>query len=88
MAVAISSRGEQLLCIGDTPLHPINLEQPDWYAAVDLDPELIAATKRRLFDRAATEKAMVFGAHFPPPSLGHVIEKEEAWQWEPIERRG
>lgn len=88
MAVAISSGGEQLLCIGDTPLHPINLEQPDWYAAVDLDPALIATTKRRLFDRAATEKAMVFGAHFPSPSLGHVIQKGEGWQWQPIETRG
>ena len=34
MALAIFSGGEQLLCISDVALHPIHLEQPDWYAAV------------------------------------------------------
>jgi len=44
IAVAISSGGEQLLCISDAAIHPIHLEQPDWYAAVDLNPEQIATT--------------------------------------------
>lgn len=85
MAVAISSGGEKLLCISDTPIHPINLEQPDWYAAVDLNPEQIVTTKRRLFDRAAAEKALVHAFHFPFPGLGHIIEKGDAWQWQPFE---
>ena len=88
MAVAISSAGEQLLYTSDTALHPIHLEQPDWYAAVDLDPEQTVTTKRRLFDRAAAEKALVFASHFPFPSLGHVIQKGEGWQWQPIETTG
>ena len=57
LALEISSEGEQLLCISDVALHPIHLECPDWYAAVDLDPEQIVTTRRRLFSRAATEKA-------------------------------
>ncbi|MCJ7574273.1 MBL fold metallo-hydrolase, partial [Candidatus Bathyarchaeota archaeon] len=32
MALAISSGGEQLLCISDAWLHPIHLESPDWCA--------------------------------------------------------
>ena len=35
MALTISSEGEQLLCVSDTVLHPIHLEQPSWYAAID-----------------------------------------------------
>ena len=85
MALAISSGGEKLLCISDTPIHPINLEQPDWYAAVDLNPEQIVTTKRRLFDRAVAEKALVHAFHFPFPGLGHIIQKGDAWQWQPIE---
>ncbi len=34
MALTIFSGGEQLLCISNVALHPIHLEQPDWYAAV------------------------------------------------------
>ena len=88
IAVAISSESEQLLCISDVALHPIHLEQPDWYAAVDLNPEQIVTTRRRLFDRAVTDKALVFAFHFPFPSLGHVIQKGEGWQWQPIETMG
>ncbi len=77
MALAISSEGEQLLCVSDTVLHPIHLEQPDWYAAVDLDPGLVEASRRRILNKAATEKALVIAFHFPFPGLGHVVRKRE-----------
>jgi len=84
MALAISSEGEQLLCVSDTVLHPIHLEQPDWYAAVDLDPGQVEDTRRRILAKAANEKALVVAFHFPFPGLGHVIPKGDAWQWQPI----
>jgi len=86
MAVSISSGDEQLLYIGDTVLYPLHLEYPDWIPIYDILPEKAAASKHRIFDRAAAEKAWVIGQHFPPfPSLGHVIKKGEGWQWQPIE---
>ncbi len=88
LALQITSEGEQLLCISDGALHPIHLECPDWYAAVDLDPEQLVTTRRRLFSRAATEKALVFAFHFPFPGLGKVIQKGDSWQWQPIETKG
>jgi glyoxylase-like metal-dependent hydrolase (beta-lactamase superfamily II) len=84
MALAISSEGEQLLCVSDTVLHPIHLEQPDWYAAVDLDPGQVKDTRRRILAEATNEKALVVAFHFPFPGLGHVIPKGDAWQWQPI----
>jgi glyoxylase-like metal-dependent hydrolase (beta-lactamase superfamily II) len=63
IAVAISSGSEQLLCISEAAIHPIHLEQHGWYAAVDLNPEQIATTRRRLFDRASTERASVYALH-------------------------
>jgi len=85
MAVAVSSGEEQLLCLSDTVLHPIHLAQPGWYAGVDFVPEQIATTRRRLLNRAATEKALVLAFHFPFPGLGHIIQKGERWEWQPIE---
>jgi len=85
MALAISSGNEQLLCISDAVLHPIHLEQPDWYAGVDFAPDQTVATRRRLLNRAATERALVLAFHFPFPGLGYVIQKGQAWQWQPIE---
>lgn len=84
MALAISSGGEQLLYISDTVLHPIHLEQPEWCAAVDFAPDQVVATRRCILNRAAAEKALVLAFHFPFPGLGHIVQKGEAWQWQPI----
>jgi len=70
-------------------LYPLHLEHPDWIPIYDILPEKAAASKRRIFNRTAAEKAWVIGQHFPPfPSLGHVIKKGEGWQWQPIETTG
>jgi glyoxylase-like metal-dependent hydrolase (beta-lactamase superfamily II) len=84
MALAISSGGEQLLCISDTALHPIQLEQPEWCAVFDVTPDQTVATRRRILNRAATEKALVIAFHFPFPGLGHIVQKGEEWKWQPI----
>jgi glyoxylase-like metal-dependent hydrolase (beta-lactamase superfamily II) len=86
MVVSISSVGEQLLYIGDTVLHPLHLEHPDWTPVYDILPEQAAASKRRIFDLVAREKWLVIGQHFPPfPSLGYVVKKGAGWQWRPIQ---
>jgi len=88
MALEISSGGEKLLCISDTVLHPIHLEYPEWYAAVDFAPKQVVTTRRKLLNRAETEKALTFAFHFPFPGLGYVIKKGKGWQWQPIELIG
>ena len=86
MVASISSGDEQLLYIGDAVLHPLHLEHPDWGPIYDFAPWQAAASKRRIFDRAAVEKSLVMGQHFPPfPSLGTVVKRGEGWQWQPIE---
>ena len=85
MALEISSEGEQLLCISDAALHPIQLEHPEWYAVVDFTPDQVVATRWRLLNRAAAQKALVLAFHFPFPGLGRIIQKGEGWQWQPME---
>jgi glyoxylase-like metal-dependent hydrolase (beta-lactamase superfamily II) len=89
MVVSISSGDERLLYIGDTVLYPLHLEYPDWVPIYDIVPEKAAASKRRIFNLAAEEKALVIGQHFPPfPSLGHVVKKGDGWQWQPVNVTG
>ncbi len=84
MAVAISSGGERLLCISDALIHPIHVDQPDWYCASDLDPKQSEVSKRRLLELAATDGALIHGFHFNFPGLGFIAQKEVGWQWKPI----
>ena len=86
MAVSISSNGKQLLCISDAFLHPIHTEHPEWHAAHELAHEQITKTRLFLLDKAATEKALMLGFHFPFPGLGGVVQKRTEWHWQPIQR--
>jgi glyoxylase-like metal-dependent hydrolase (beta-lactamase superfamily II) len=85
LAISVVSDGHELLYISDAALHPIHLEHPDWHPVWDQDRERAAASKRKLFDHAATSGALVLAFHFPPfPSLGHVERHGKGWHWEPI----
>jgi glyoxylase-like metal-dependent hydrolase (beta-lactamase superfamily II) len=88
IAVTVASSGEQLLYISDAALHAIHLEQPGWYAAVDVAPEQAIASRRQLAGRAVAERALVQAFHFPFPGLGHIAQQGDAWQWRPIEAAG
>jgi glyoxylase-like metal-dependent hydrolase (beta-lactamase superfamily II) len=86
IALSIASGGKQLLHVSDAVVYPLHLEYPGWTPVFDILPEQAAASKRRIFDRAEEENALVFAHHFPPfPNLGHVLKKEQGWQWQPIE---
>ena len=84
IALLIISAGEQLLHLADTVVHPMMLASPGWYSPYDSLPEQAIVTKRRLLDRAAADKTLVFAAHFPFPGLGYVSPKEEGWRWQPV----
>ena len=86
MVVSFSAQGERLLYTGDTVLHPLHLEHPDWLPVFDILPESAAASKSRIFDLAASTQCWVMGQQFPPfPSLGHVVKQKIGWKWQPIE---
>jgi glyoxylase-like metal-dependent hydrolase (beta-lactamase superfamily II) len=85
IVVEISAADQVLLYIGDTVIHPLHLEHPDWHPIYDVLPEEAATSKQRIFDRAAAGKALVMGQHFDPfPSLGTVVKRGAGWQWRPI----
>jgi glyoxylase-like metal-dependent hydrolase (beta-lactamase superfamily II) len=85
MVVSFAADGERLLYTGDTVLHPLHLDHPDWLPIFDILPEPAAASKHRIFDLAASTKSLVLGQHFPPfPNLGHVVKKQIGWEWVPI----
>jgi glyoxylase-like metal-dependent hydrolase (beta-lactamase superfamily II) len=89
IALAITSKGATLLHIADVVLYPLHLEHPSWVPVFDMVPHDAATSKRRIFDQAAEEHALVFAHHFPPfPNVGHVVKYREGWQWQPLPING
>lgn len=85
VVVAVSSAAEELLCLADLVLHPVHLQEPEWFAAVDMLTDQLVATRHALLGRAAAEKSLLMAFHFPFPGLGHVSPMGVGWQWHPLE---
>jgi len=84
MALAVASEDEKLFIVADSVLHPIHLEQLDWYSAVDYDPEQAILSRRRLLNMASKENSLISAFHFPFPGIGNAVANNGSWQWQPL----
>jgi glyoxylase-like metal-dependent hydrolase (beta-lactamase superfamily II) len=84
VALDISSEGQHLLFIGDSIIHPIQIEQPETISVFDHQPETMIATCLALRERAAQQRSMVIASHFPFPGLGHIEKRAGRWSWQPV----
>ncbi len=83
---AIHSGDQSLLVLGDTAQHPaVFARHPDWQAAFDIDGSAAVATRKKLFDRAAADRMLVTGYHFPFPACGHLIKTVDGYEHVPVE---
>lgn len=80
-SLALQSGNARLLIQGDvTNIPALFLRNPGWHVMFDMDAARAEETRRRFYDRAAADKVLVGGFHFPFPALGHV-EKDGANQF-------
>jgi glyoxylase-like metal-dependent hydrolase (beta-lactamase superfamily II) len=79
----VHSGEEQLLLTADLAYHPVvNIDQ-QWRPGPDRDAEAAAAARRRIFDRAAADRTLVLGFHFPFPGLGRILRTDDGYAWVP-----
>lgn len=82
-AFLVHSGNDQLLLTADLAYHPVvNVDRP-WLPGPDRDKEAALASRRRIFDRAATDRIPVLGFHFPFPGLGRLLKTDSAYVWVP-----
>ena len=49
-----------------------------------MDKEQGAATRKRIYDMAATDRLPVAGYHTSFPSLGYVVRNGSSYRWLPV----
>jgi len=82
---AIHSGDQSLMVLSDTAQHPaVFARHPDWQAAFDIDGNAAVATRKKLFDRAAADRMLVTGYHFPFPACGHLIKTASGYEHVPV----
>ncbi len=69
----LSSGASTVFIQGDVAHIPVLfVANPGWHAAIDQDPVMAEATRRKVYDMLAAEKMLVQGFHYPFPALAHV----------------
>lgn len=70
---ALSDGKESLLVCGDAAvLQAFQFTHPAAFSVIDFDAEQAIATRRALFDRAATDRLLIAATHLDFPGVGHV----------------
>jgi len=83
-AFLVHSAKDQLLLTADLAYHPVvNIDRP-WRPGPDRDKDAAAASRRRVFDRAAADQTLVLGFHYPFPGLGRILKTEAGYAWVPV----
>ncbi len=84
-AFAVASGNARVLVQSDvTNIPELFLRNPDWHVAFDIDPQKAVETRRKFYDMAAAEKALVVGFHFTFPSVGYVEKDGSGYRLVPI----
>jgi len=80
----VSSGGKQLLLTADaTNIHALFARHPDWQAVFDHVPDLAVETRKKLFDRAIADNAMVAGYHWGLPNVGTIAKDGAGYAFTP-----
>lgn len=82
--VHIDGGERELLMVADT-LHSsvLHTALPDVGFGFDTDPAEAAKSRRRVFDRAATDKLLIAATHVPFPGFGRFVQSGEAYAFVP-----
>jgi glyoxylase-like metal-dependent hydrolase (beta-lactamase superfamily II) len=84
-AFAVASGNQSLLVLGDTTNHPwLFVRYPEWQAVFDTDGAMATETRRKLLDRAAADRMLVQGYHFPFPASGYIARRGTGYDLVPV----
>ena len=84
-AYAVASGNQSILVLGDTTNHPwLFARNPHWQGMFDIDGAMAVETRKRLLDRAAADKMLVQGYHFPFPALAYVEKSGSGYREIPV----
>lgn len=84
MIFAIESAGKVLLAAADLGHHQaVFTRHPEVNFVADMDPAMMVATRKRLYDMIATDRLGFLSYHFPFPGIGHLAKAGSGFTYIP-----
>ena len=82
VSIHLASNGQRAVVMGDVMHSPVQCAEPDWHTVGDDDPTLGRATRHLFLNQNAETDTLILTAHFPSPSVGHVVTKGDAFHFD------
>jgi glyoxylase-like metal-dependent hydrolase (beta-lactamase superfamily II) len=80
----VADGNAQMMFLADLTNRPeLFARRPDFQAVFDFDGDMAAATRRRVLDRAAADRMLVTGYHFPFPANGFIAKEGQGYRYVP-----
>ena len=84
-AFAIASGNQSMMTTVDTTNNPyLFVRNPEWQFSFDMDGPLAVETRKKLLDRAAADKLLVAGYHWPFPATGYITKEGSGYRLHPV----
>jgi glyoxylase-like metal-dependent hydrolase (beta-lactamase superfamily II) len=81
----LGSGRRQLIVLGDVAVMPsLFVRNPGWHAVFDADGNMAEKSRRKIFDRAVADKAIVTGYHFGMPGAGTLKKDGKGYAYVPV----
>jgi glyoxylase-like metal-dependent hydrolase (beta-lactamase superfamily II) len=85
VAFAIASGNQSMMTTVDATNNAyLFVRNPEWQAVFDMDGNMAVDTRKRLLDRAATDKMLVAGYHWPFPAAGYITKEGSGYRLNPV----
>ena len=86
-AFAIASGNQSMMMTVDTTNNAyLFVCNPEWQGVFDMDGNMAVDTRKRLLDRAAADKMLVAGYHWPFPAAGYIAKEGSGYRLNPAAR--
>lgn len=81
----VASGSQQLIVLGDvTNIPALFAKNPGWHVAFDGNAALAEQNRRKIFDRAIADKAIVSGYHYGLPGAGTIQKDGNGYAFVPV----
>lgn len=85
VAFAIASGNQSMMMTVDATTNPfLFVRNPEWQGVFDMDGNMAVDTRKRLLDRAAADKMLVAGYHWPFPAAGYITKEGSGYRLNPV----
>lgn len=81
VAVHIKSGHHHAVMCGDLMHTPLQLAEPGWSPIFEYDMTASTNTRKTFLDTYCESDSLILTAHFPSPSIGHIIPRGDAYDF-------